>query len=245
MGVLSQGYVYPRSSKLLPRPNNIEELFSTVRERFVTRSRVPPNHADSMWKEALGQVVRGRLGPPRKLNREGRFSDSPNEEINLVFRFPVFQSDKVRAIDDLKQGLVNEFCVIDSPIVLPSWGHVVEQILPTNGIHRGWDFLKIDHESAYKNLPIRPSDSRFCNIVLWSEVEGCWFAFEPKTQIFGSIASVLHYNVFSRLLASLINRILGILILGYVDDFGSPIPASLGIRALKCLNDFCEILGWF
>ena len=129
------------------------------------------------------------------------------------------------------------------PIALPSWDHVVEQILSLNRKPRSWDFLKVDHESAYKNLPIRPTDSQFCFITLFDPIRECWCAFEPKTQIFGSIASVLHYNVFSRILSSIINRVLFIPILGYVDDYGAPIPTSLGEAALQTIQDFCSILG--
>ena len=54
----------------------------------------------------------------------GRLAAHPIEPINLVLRSPVFQSAKIRDIGDLDHGLVNERCVIDSPIVFPARCHV-------------------------------------------------------------------------------------------------------------------------
>ena len=143
----------------------------------------------------------------------------------------------------MKRGLVNEFRVIDPPIVLPCWGHLVDQFLSINHQPSFWDFMLSDRDSSYKKLPIRPIDSRFCYIALFGPFRKCRCAFGPKTQISGPTASALRYNVFSRILPSIINRIFGIPILGYVDDYGPPIPTYLGSAALQAIRDFCSILG--
>ena len=51
-----------------------------------------------------------------------------------------------------------------------------------------------------KNIPIRAPDARFPHIVLYNPIDSCRYAFESNAQIPGSVAPVLHYNVFSRLL---------------------------------------------
>ena len=243
LGSLSQDYVFPISNKLEPRPLGPSSIFDSAPERFRERARRNPKEQIVLRKEAMGQVERGWLAPPVLLNKFGQIDAAPKSKINPVFRFPVFQSDKVRAIDDLRRGLVNRFCVIDSLNVPPSWDRIAEIILPINGIDRNWDFIKGDHESAYKNLPLSPPRSRFCVITFKNHIDSKWYGFEAKTHIFGAVASVLHYNVFSRLIASLANRVFGIPILGYVDDFGAPVPGGVSEIALRVFQDFCQILG--
>ena len=61
--------------------------------------------------------------------------------------------------------------------------------------------------------------------------------------LFGDIAAVLHYNVFSRLLSELVSQLLGIPLLCFFDDFGATIPADLVERALSTFTSFCPKLG--
>ena len=243
LGILSQANAFPKADKLPPRPSDSSGIFDSVKDRFRSRSQNKPKAADLLRNEALEQVNRGWLGQPIELNNSGQSSIPRGEVFNPVFRFPVFQNDKVRAIDDLRHGLVNRFCVIDSPLTLPSWDHLVEVSLSLNRVPRDWAFLKGDRDSAYKNLPILKEHSRFCMITLFNPYDSKWYAFEPKTQIFGSIASVLHYNVFSKLIAQLANLILKIPILVYVGDFGSLVPLTISTEALISFKKFCDILG--
>ena len=60
--------------------------------------------------------------------------------------------------------------------------------------------------------------------------------------MFGSIAAVIHYNIFSRIVAELACIFMGLPIVVYFDDFGALIPASLGPEALKAFTSFCAIL---
>ena len=118
-------------------------------DRFRERSRGQPKAADVLRADALEQVGRCWLGAPVCLDSAGRCVSDQARVINPVFRFHVFRSDKIRDIDDLRRGLVDRFCAIDPPNVLPSWGHIAELILPSNQTHREWDFIKGDNESAY------------------------------------------------------------------------------------------------
>lgn len=61
--------------------------------------------------------------------------------------------------------------------------------------------------------------------------------------MFGAIAAVLHYNVFSRLLSELVSKLLGVPLLCFFDDFGAIIPAELVERALATFTSFCSKLG--
>ena len=112
-----------------------------------------------------------------------------------------------------------------------------------NDPHRDWSFLKGDREAACKNLPILPTRSKYCAITLLNHIDSNRYAFDPKTQISGSAASILRYNVFPKLIALLANAILGIPIIVYVDDFGALSPSGVGAEALEPFRGFCSILG--
>ena len=64
--------------------------------------------------------------------------------------------------------------------------------------------------SAYKGLPADPAHTKFAAAVLKSPSDGEYYAFGSKTLLFGSVASVIHYNVFARFVTELVNRIFGI-----------------------------------
>ena len=61
--------------------------------------------------------------------------------------------------------------------------------------------------------------------------------------MFGAVASVIHYNVFSRILAELTCKIFGIPLVAYVGDFGALAPASIGKLALSTYSRFCALIG--
>ena len=52
-----------------------------------------------------------------------------------------------------------------------------------------------------------------------------------------------HYNCFARALAVLMNRLLGIPVLNYFDDFGALVPEPLGDRALWMVGNTSSVLG--
>ena len=68
-------------------------------------------------------------------------------------------------------------------------------------------------------------------------------AFVPKVLLFGSISAVLHYNCFSRCLAVLVNKCLGIPLVNYYDDFGAYCPASILFEASSSFSKFSNSLG--
>ena len=103
--------------------------------------------------------------------------------------------------------------------------------------------FKADHKAAYKQLPIDPADQETAIIALRHPSNSRWYGFVTRALIFGSVAAVLHYNVFSRIIVALVNRYLGIPLLGYFDDFAAIIRKTLGREALAAFNFFCTTLG--
>ena len=243
-GYLSQSGVFPLRVDPLPVMIEPEALFRTASERFAKRAKQRGcPHQQTVWDETIREMNRGWFSPPRKLNDSGRFLDKPGELVNPAFRFPIRQPDKIRMIDDLKHSQTNLSVVIGTPITLPTWDLLVELCFRARPANRDWVFGKVDHCSAYKNLPIRPADRPYATIVVRNPADQAFYGFAPTTQIFGSTASVLHYNVFSRLLVTIINRVFGIPTIGYYDDFGFLVPNEIGDEALTLIKTLCSLLG--
>ena len=98
-----------------------------------------------------------------------------------------------------------------------------------------WAFGKVDRRAAYKFLPIRVTDSRFAANALR-------IGLIPRTPIFGATASVLRCNCLSRVLTTLLVRLLRPPLLGYFGDFGFFTTELIADTALRKLKRFCESL---
>ena len=186
--------------------------------RFRPRAQGISIRSESLRAEAIDQVDRGWLACPKLLDPNGRFRNDSNRLINVVSRFPAVRPGKIRAIDDLKQGLANQFCRIDTPIFLPIWDRGAELFLSILSPRRERACAKGDRASEYKNLPIRPDESDLCPIALESNVGSHRCGFAPKTHVFGSIADSLHYKVLPRVVASVTHRIFALPAIGFYDD---------------------------
>ena len=195
-----------------------------------------------MWKEATEQVEIGLLQAPSELTYQNSY-ELKGKNSNAAFRFGVNQSDKIRACDDLKHSRTNEACRVATPIELVTWEHVAELCRMVVDKKRSWGFFKADHASAYKQLPIGPNQAGYAIAAPKSPLDGKRYGFMPNSLMFGSAASVIHYNVFSRILVELVNGISGIHTVGYFDDFGGFAPIELTREALGIFSEFCEILG--
>lgn len=161
--------------------------------------------------EDLSHVKKGWLPDPIPLAENGKHVTWKSERFDVALRFGVRQDDKIRACGDLNRSLANLPCAVLTPIKLVSWDHLAQlSHLLSSPRKAGWGLLKADHEEAYKQLPIDPADQRNAIIALRHPKSGKWFGFITRTLIFGAVAAVLHYNVFSRLWTAVINKARGI-----------------------------------
>ena len=103
--------------------------------------------------------------------------------------------------------------------------------------------LKADREAEYKQIPLDEAHSKLAVIALRSPTDGKWYGFFSRTLMFGAISAVLHYNLFSRLLTELVNKLLGTPLICFFDDFGAMVPAELASAALQTFTLFCDKLG--
>ena len=129
-----------------------------------------------------------------------------------------------------------------TPITLPTWDRLAQMAKIVHRANRNWAFLKGDHASAYKQLPLDPKYANLSVATLRDPRTNRWNGFPPKVLLFGAVSAVLHYNCFSRSLAVLINRMFGIPPISYFDDFGSFCPAGLAHKALSVFSKATEIL---
>ena len=233
VGPLGQDGVYESSKKAIQPPIEPPQLFSDAEARFRERpSSSGKTNALELWGEASAQVARGWLNRPILLNAAGRFDAAPLSAINPAFRFGAEQLDKLRACGDLKRARTNAACSILTPNSLPTWDHIALLAAKAHVLCTSWPFFKTDHESAYIWIPIRPDRAKFAVVALRNPHGGMWYGFSPKSLMFGSTASVLHYTCLIRIIASLANRLLGLPMVGYIDDFGPICPSKIIKEAL-------------
>ena len=81
-------------------------------------------------------------------------------------------------------------------------------------------------------------NTKLAFVALRDPIASRWMAFPPTALLFGATSAVLHYSCFSRLLAVLANRIFGIPLIGYFDDFVALAPANVGRLALRTFERF-------
>lgn len=103
----------------------------------------------------------------------------------------------------------------------------------------------MDHEAAYKQLPLDDSHTKYAMVALRHPAAMEWRASPPHSIRFGAEAAVIHYNCYSRTVAILIYRIFGIPIISYYDDLGALIPSDLGQLAMETTKIFVSTIGYF
>ena len=90
--VAFEGLILPFIQKVGTSPRVDRVDIWVCADRFAQRSWAPPKAAGKMREEATAKVPHRRIGKPRKIDPQGRFPDSADGKVNLVFRFPVSKS---------------------------------------------------------------------------------------------------------------------------------------------------------
>ena len=153
------------------------------------------------------------------------------------------QAGEIRAFDDLRHSLTNKGVRVSSPNTLPTWDIIAQQGYAIADQPRDWGIGVNDQESAYKHHPVRPEHADLDAVALRSPADGKLYGFTPRTQLFGSVASVMHYNIFSRVLVVIVNRALGIPAVCYVDDYAFLDPLSLGVASMGAFHQLTDLIA--
>ena len=104
---------------------------------------------------------------------------------------------------------------------MANWDRVAELLNLLNTFGRDSDFSKADHQASYRQIPLKAPHAKQAVSPLRSPTDNRLYGSISRTMVFGDVASVLRYNVFSRLIADLFAKLFGIPILSFFDDFGS------------------------
>ena len=220
---------------------SLDELINTSRERWEELPGLfnTEKNSDLLWQGALDEVEKGWLDPPILLGRIDKSCCLPAR------RFGVAQGSKLRSCDNLKRSQTNLAADIGSKIRLPGaidLARIVDEV-QKDGNHKNIGFLKADHESAYKQLPMRPPHSLLSLVTLRSPFGSKIWCFRARTLVFGSSSAVLGYNVFAKTVAALMTRLYNFPFISYFDDFASAGPLSLVSLVLSLFVEFCDLIG--
>ena len=233
----------PPSEKAKP-PLSTTKVWRACVKRFRKRARAPGHkNARPLWEEAMEQVSEGLLSEPPPLSVNGDLPHFSLGTTNVAFRFGVTQGAKLRACDDLRNNLVNLRTAVLTPITLPTWGRLAQIAKFVSPSSKNWHFLKGDHASAYKQLPLGPQYANLTIVALRNPDTGLWMGFIPKVLLFGEVSAVIHYNCFPRCLAVLINEMLGIPMLSYFGDYGDFPTETVSREALSTFDLASGSLG--
>ena len=186
------------------------DLYRSAAHRFRDfASRSGFKNGSALWGEATTQHKHGWRGAPIPLNADGRPTTWRSKRYNIAFRCGVDHAEKLRACDDLRHSLTNLACRVKAPIHLVSWGHISQISQLVNNGAGDWELFISDHEAACKLPPLNPDDQDASIIAPMSPRDQLWYGGPSRTLVFGSIAAVIHYNVFSRLTTDLVNQLFG------------------------------------
>ena len=139
---------------------------------------------------------------------------------------------------DLNDSLGDRLSAISTLFTLPAWGLLhSDSILTASSSTKGWDFAKGRDTSDCKNFPPTPPD--YCQeaIAVWNSDQKSRPALLPPTLLLCATASALRYIVFSRILASVCNRLFGIPLIDFHDDLRTPTIADLAHGSFCLIPD--------
>ena len=152
---------------------------------------------------------------------------------------------KIRAFDDLKYSMTNQFRTVWTPIKLPTWDRIWQMALDVRKAERRRPLLKMDHESEYKKLPLVTEQAKYAASPIRRPLLNTWYSFWPRSLLFWAEAEAAHYNCLSRAIAVLVNRIFGIPLISYFDDLWAMMPAELGRPAIDTVKILLMAVGIF
>lgn len=175
---------------------SVEELFRRypeIAERLKAREG-PTKEADALWEATLkdlkSQWAEGPFYSREEVQNylgEEVFFDAPRFDVTVPRPMFVENGDgsrelimmmKTRAIDDERSNMVNdaslvrEAMVCTSPDEIAAHIRLAEELWPGQKLGGG----AVDQKSAYRTIPVRESDLRYCVTSVWcpEKQKQCW-----------------------------------------------------------------------
>ena len=242
MGRIRNAGVYPDDTDLPDKFVTEEELRVTAPQRWAELERIirQDENTQVIWDTFQEEVAKKWLSTPIPV------TEIPDKDKSIpVRRFVVRQTEKIRPIDNYKRSGVNDATTIYSKLRLPSLDHFVEIARRVKQkTEEALAIVKVDHENAYKQLPVIPEHRKFSIIVARNPEDGRLFGAFPNQLMFGSVSAVQHYNVISRIIATLCVRVFRIPLVGYFDDYAGIVKNRIRESALEAVKFMNHIFGF-
>ena len=232
----------------------------------------PPTEMDGeLWSATMEERDKGWLIGPFKTEQEVTNFLDGDAQWNVCRRFPLKQRDKLRIIDDGKEGAINDALTITNKLELMDCDSLIcllRFIAETlNGadqicfqmedgtklegkIHQAWrnkpEWLGrcLGLKSAYKQLGCSKQQLWASILTLKDPSSGraCFFA--SASLMFGASASVYFFNRAARALWFATTKVLHLLITNFYDDFPGIEPSVTAASSRLAFESMLDILGW-
>jgi len=248
------------ASEVRPMSESAENLLdrSVWTERAARPSAAEGPIADAVRDSCSEEVARGWMSGPYTMDQldahfgKGRWISSP--------RFAIHQSDKYRPIDDYSSSSINSTAGLLEKLDLMGTEEVAALIRSVFRIraddsgyvqHPAWRSIRasdlvigsLDLSKAYRQLPIAARGRRFSIIRIPSRSGKGFDYFIQNALPFGALASVGHFNGWSRCVWA-VTAVAGRLIIGnYYDDYPVVSPTCISGSASAFFRGALEILG--
>lgn len=224
---------------------------------------------EAIWTGALEEVEKKWLDGPYT---EAQLVDRLGPLFVVSHRFGLEQADKVRAIDDMSESLVNscfgsvyklDLPGIDGVAILArtfvegvqSDGRVSFKLsdnsVLSGVLHPSLDLDRarslrgrtLDLDAAYKQV-LTAKSSRWCSALAIENPQGEKELFISNVLPFGASAAVYAFNRLARALHIIGERLFGLVWSNYYDDFPQLDLACGGGEAQRTAERLLDILGW-
>ena len=253
-GPIQEGSTWPKMS---PAPCQFYHPEDLPYRAWGTRQRVkhklekrfqsqPKRLTEEIWRKSIDDVSMGfSLGP---FKSEQEVTDViMNDRWIAMPRFPVEQSGKVRPVDDASPSgsSANSYSSIVEKLQVPTIDYA---ITTARYLHRhtgraplgGWT---VDESSAFRQIPIHPSDRGFAVVSLCNPDNGKAEYFVMVGHPFGLTSSVYNYCRRSTALTNFIIKDFRIAGFGYFDDRFGITHHSLACHESQVVIEVCRLLG--
>jgi hypothetical protein len=216
-------------------PTSVEALEASIGERnaLLASSLSADKHAIALLEQMHAEAEQGWLSHPVRLSSTEAQREA---ETSCARRFGVEQirSDgtaKIRAVDDFSESGLNPTVLAMIKLANDSVKALELAIksLRKSGVAdiRLW---KADVKSAYRRMPVRPSDRRFLGVLL-RVGEDIWMS-KHLAAPFGAVGSVYEWDRLGHFFCHLARHLLKLPVFRYVDDFFAAEPTATADHAM-------------
>ena len=220
--------------------------------------------ATAVYEETMQQLQDGWVrGPFTEEQLDDKYSGCwvPSK------RFGVRQGQKIRAVDDFSEFLINASVSTSEKLQLFGMDEVVNTARTFLGVDflqvnddlsfveadqrmcaRGpWTAIKgraLDLKAAYKQLARSPADSWASILAVWNEQKQRVEFFESVALPFGSVCAVMAFNRMARALRLIMSQLFMLVNTNFFDDFCQLETPSLCESSWRTAELVMQLLGW-